>query len=194
MDIKGLFANIPPRQLYVLAGILAIGIVAGWWFYLFKPTWDERDRLQGDLARTEQDLFQKRRISQELPKLEAALADLGRDLDAALTKLPEEKEIPRLLTQISRLGQESGLTFTLFKPGNPVKRDFYAEIPIQIKADGSYHALGRFFDRLSRMDRIINVTDLKIAQSTARADSKSARAIITAEFTATTFAFGGSKG
>lgn len=194
MDIKGLFANIPPRQLYVLAGIIAIGIVAGWWFYLFKPAWDERDRLQGDLARTEQDLFQKRRISQELPKLEAALADLRRDLDAALTKLPEEKEIPRLLTQISRLGQESGLTFTLFKPGNPVKRDFYAEIPIQIKVDGSYHALGRFFDRLSRMDRIINVTDLKIAQSTARADSKSVRAIITAEFTATTFAFGGSKG
>jgi type IV pilus assembly protein PilO len=194
MDIKGLFANIPPRQLYVLTGIIAIGIVAGWWFYLFKPTWDERDRLQGDLARTEQDLFQKRRIGQELPKLEAALADLRRDLDAALTKLPEEKEIPRLLTQISRLGQESGLTFTLFKPGNPVKRDFYAEIPIQIKVDGSYHALGRFFDRLSRMDRIINVTDLKIAQSTARADSKSVRAIITAEFTATTFAFGGSKG
>lgn len=194
MDIKRLFANVPPRQLYILVGIIAVGIVAGWWFYLLKPAWDELDRLQGELTRVEQDLLQKRRISTELPKLEAALADLRRELDAALAKLPEEKEIPRLLTQISRLGQESGLAFTLFKPGNPAKRDFYAEIPIQIKVDGTYHALGRFFDRLSRMDRIVNVTELKVAQTTAKADAKSVRGTITAEFTAITFVFGGAKG
>ena len=194
MDMKGLFANVPPRQLYLLVGIIAVGIAAGWWFYLFKPALDERDRLKGELAKVEQDLFQKRRISEELPKLEAAIAVLKEELDRALGKLPEEKEIPNLLTQINRLGQESGLIFTLFKPANPVQRDFYAEIPIQIKVDGTYHALGRFFHRVSRMDRIVNVTDLKISQAKGRPDAKSAQDTIAAEFTAITFTFGGSKG
>lgn len=198
MDIKGLFANTPKRQLYMLLGLAGAAIVSGWWFYLFQPAREHRDQLRGQVARLQQDLFQKQRIAEELPKLEAARKLLQEELDKALRRLPEEKEIPNLLTQINRLGQEAGLTFTLFKPGKPIKDEFYSRIPIRIRTDGTYHALGRFFEQLSRMERIVNITDLKLDQTDGRRPSGTGgmteRPTITGEFTATTFTFGGSEG
>ncbi|MFQ5846402.1 MAG: type 4a pilus biogenesis protein PilO [Candidatus Methylomirabilales bacterium] len=191
MDIKGLFANTPKRQQYLLLGILGIALVAGWWKYLYQPARGRRDVLLGRVARLQQDIFQKKRISQELPKLEAARKALQADLEQALRRLPEEKEIPILLTQINRLGQEAGLTFSLFKPGKPTKDEFYTRVPIRIRAEGTYHALGRFFEAIGRMERIVNITDLKLDQVDARHQARSDNATITGEFTAMTFTFGG---
>ncbi len=198
MDIKGFFANTPKKQVYLLLGLAGAAIVSGWWFYLFQPAREHRDQLRGQVARLQQDLFQKQRIAEELPKLEAARKLLQEELDKALRRLPEEKEIPNLLTQINRLGQEAGLTFTLFKPGKPIKEEFYSRIPIRIKADGTYHSLGRFFEQLSRMERIVNITDLKLDPTDGRRPGATGgmteRPTITGEFTATTFTFGGSEG
>ena len=137
MDIKGVFANTPKKQVYLLLGLVSMGIAAGWWFYVYQPARQRRDELLGQVARLQQDLFQKQRISRELPKLEAARAALQRDLDKALRRLPHEKEIPNLLTQINRLGQESGLTFSLFKPGKPNKDEFYTRVPIRVRAEAA---------------------------------------------------------
>ena len=198
MDIKGFFANTPKKQVYLLLGLAGVAVVAGWWFYIFQPAREHRDQLRGQVARLQQDLFQKQRIAEELPKLEAARKVLQEALDMALRRLPEEKEIPTLLTQINRLGQEAGLTFTLFRPGKPIKDEFYSRIPIRIKTDGTYHALGRFFEQLSRMERIVNITDLKLDQTDGRrpatAGGTTERPTITGEFTATTFTFGAAEG
>lgn len=191
MDIKGVFANTPKKQVYLLLGLVSMGIAAGWWFYMYQPARQRRDELLGQVARLQQDLFQKQRISRELPKLEAARAALQRDLDKALRRLPHEKEIPNLLTQINRLGQESGLTFSLFKPGKPNKDEFYTRVPIRVRAEGTYHAVGRFFEHVSRMERIVNITDLKLDHVDARRKGGTKGATITGEFTATTFTFGG---
>jgi len=198
MDIKGFFANTPKKQVYLLLGLAGAAVVSGWWFYLFQPAREHRDHLRGQVARLQQDLFQKQRIAEELPKLEVARKALQEELDKALRRLPEEKEIPTLLTQINRLGQEAGLAFTLFKPGKPIKDEFYSRIPIRIKADGTYHALGRFFEQVSRMERIVAITDLKLDQTDGRRPGTTGgiteRPTITGEFTATTFTFGGTEG
>ncbi|MGH7361768.1 MAG: type 4a pilus biogenesis protein PilO, partial [Candidatus Methylomirabilales bacterium] len=153
MDIKGLFANIPKRQLYMLLGAVAVLLLYGWWWLLFSPAWEERDRLRTQLAGLEQQLFQKKRIAANLPQLEAEIKQLQARLKASVARLPEEKEIPTLLTQVNSLGEESGLVFTLFRPQAAVKKDFYAEVPIQVRVEGSFHALGAFFDRMGKMER-----------------------------------------
>ncbi len=193
MDVKGLFANTPKPQLYLLLGLVGLGVAAGWWYYLYTPARARRDQLMGEVARLQQDLFQKQRIAQELPKLEAARAALNKDLQEALRRLPEQKEIPHLLTQINRLGQDAGLAFSLFKPEKPSEDEFYTRVPIRIRAAGTYHSLGRFFEELGRMERIVNITDLKLdpASSKIRNQQMPTDATITGEFTAMTFTFGG---
>ncbi len=192
MDLKGLFANVPKKQLYLLLGIAGAGFVAVWWMYLYTPARNERDRLSSTKSRLEQDLFQKRRLRLELPKLKKAREELQGDLAKAVRVLPEEKEIPNLLTQINRLGQDSGLVFTLFKPGKPRQDEFVTRIPIKMKAQGDYHELGHFFEQLSRMERIVNITDLKLEQA-KKSRGRTREATISGEFTATTYTFGGVK-
>jgi type IV pilus assembly protein PilO len=116
-------------------------------------------------------------------------------LEVALVKLPEEKEIPKLLTQVNTLGQQSGLEFLLFRPASPISRGFYAEVPIDIRVQGEYHTLGGFLDRVSKLERIVNVADLRI--NPLPVQQQRAGRTITADFKATTFTFlekGGSTG
>ena len=192
MDIKGLFANMPKRQLYLLLGLVAAGFLLVWWYLLFKPAWDERDQLQTKLAGLEQQLFQKKRIAANLPQLEAEIKQLQERLKASVARLPEEKEIPTLLTQVNSLGEESGLAFTLFRPQAAVKKDFYAEVPIQVRVEGSFHALGAFLDRIGKMDRIVNIGALSVAPAPATGPGGRRRGpdiTIIADFSATTFTF-----
>ena len=192
MDIKGLFANIPKRQLYLLLGLLGAGLLAAWWYVLFQPAWAEWDQLQTQLASLEQQLFQKRRIAANLPHLEAEIKQLQERLKASVARLPEEKEIPTLLTQVNSLGEESGLAFTLFRPQAAVKKDFYSEVPIQVRVEGSFHALGAFFDRIGKMERIVNIGALNVAPAPATGPGgrrRGADLSIIADFSATTFTF-----
>lgn len=196
LDLKGFLRNIPPRQRYLLLGVIGIGIVAAYVYLLMLPLWESKGKLETDLQKLQTDLNQKRMIAANRPKLEEEIKGLENQLDAALVKLPEEKEIPKLLTQVNTLGQQSGLEFLLFRPAAPVKKGFYAEVPIEIRVEGEYHTLGTFLDRVSKLERIVNVADLRISPLSAEKQQKSGRAI-NADFKATTFTFlekGGSAG
>jgi type IV pilus assembly protein PilO len=195
LDLKGYFANIPKRQRYLLFGLLGGGLVLAYVYLLMMPLWEQKGKLEGDLQRLQADLDQKRIIAANRPKLEAEIAALEKQLEVVLVKLPEEKEIPKLLTQVNTLGQQSGLEFLLFRPAAPVKKGFYAEVPIDIRVQGEYHTLGAFLDRVSKLERIVNVADLRI--SPLAAPQQRTGRTITADFKATTFTFlekGGSAG
>ena len=195
LDLKGYFANISKRQRYLLIGLLGGGIIVGYVYLLMMPLWAEKGKLEGDLQKLRADLDQKRIIAANRPKLEQEIKGLEKQLEVALVKLPEEKEIPKLLTQVNTLGQQSGLEFQLFRPAAPIKRGFYAEVPIDIRVQGEYHTLGGFLDRVSKLERIVNVADLRI--SPLGVQQQRAGRTITADFKATTFTFlekGGSAG
>ena len=67
-----------------------------------------------------------------------------------------------MLESISRAGKEAGLEFTLFKPEQESIKDFYSEIPITINLNGHFHNIAVFFDKLSRLSRIVNIKDFKL--------------------------------
>ena len=195
LDLKGKFANIPKRQRFMLVALLGGGLVVAYVYLLMMPLWAEKGKLEGDLQKLRADLDQKRIIAANRPKLEEEIKALEKQLEVALVKLPEEKEIPKLLTQVNTLGQQSGLEFQLFRPAAPVKKGFYAEVPIDIRVQGEYHTLGAFLDRVSKLERIVNVADLRISPLAAQ-QQRTGRTI-TADFKATTFTFlenGGSAG
>ena len=79
--------------------------------------------------------------------------------------LPEAKQTDQLLRQVQESAVASNLQIRKFQPLPVNQKDFFSEWPINLEVDGSYHALGAFFDKLSKFSRIVNVSDVKIVES-----------------------------
>jgi type IV pilus assembly protein PilO len=196
LDFKSLVGSMTPRQRNLLLGAIGVGIIALYVTQLVLPLWELKGTLETDVQKLQADLDQKRMIAANRSKLEEEIKGLEKQLEAAVVKLPEEKEIPNLLTQVNERGQQSGLEFLLFRPAAPVKKGFYAEVPIDMRVEGEYHSLATFLDRVSKLERIVNVADLRINPLPAERAKKTGRTI-SADLKATTFTFlekGGSAG
>ena len=189
--LSGYFANIPTKQRIVLVGILLILVLVGYWQFFLRAAWEERTLARAELLRLKAEAEQTRRIAAQRTLLEQEIKMLEARLFRAVLQLPEEKEIPALLTRVARLGRETDLVVSLFKPGNPVAKEFYTEVPVQVKVIGTYHSLGTLFERLARMERIVNVADLTIRP--AGKDQKSG-ASIQADFGLVTYTYTGGRG
>lgn len=151
------------KKILILIGLLAV--IAGIYFYLFFiPAQEELKASRTELDKLMKELNEGRMITRDLEKFKAQLEKLNAELNSALTQLPNEKEIPDILKNISRLGKESNLEFILFKPKNEEPQQFYAKVPIDLVVLGSYHNIGLFFDKIGKLPRIINVVDFNMTR------------------------------
>jgi type IV pilus assembly protein PilO len=159
------FAKLP-RAYRVAAIPLLCAVVLGLYGYLFyKPARTELTLVEGQERELQRKVSEVRAIVSNLAAFEKELADLETKLKLALRQLPDSKELPVLLTDVSSLGKDAGLEFKLFRPQSEVARDFYAEVPIEIEFSGGYHDIARFFDKVSRLPRIVNVNRLDMQLS-----------------------------
>jgi type IV pilus assembly protein PilO len=153
-----------PKKVLILVALLVA--IAGLYLYaLIIPIQDELKVAKRELSKLEQELNNSKAIARELPKFKEQVGRLNEELKNALTQLPNEKEIPEILKTISSLGKESGLEFTLFRPKPEAPQQFYAKVPIELVALGNYHNVGIFFDKVSKLPRIINVIDFNMARA-----------------------------
>jgi type IV pilus assembly protein PilO len=90
------------------------------------------------------------------------LAQIEAELEDMIRQMPTKEEVASLLIDISQTGLASGLEFRLFKPGAPVRKDFYSELPISIEVIGKYEELGLFVSGLASLPRIVTVHDVTI--------------------------------
>jgi type IV pilus assembly protein PilO len=90
------------------------------------------------------------------------LEEMKQSFGAMLRQLPNKTEVADLLVDVSQTGLASGLEFELFKPEAEVPREFYAELPIQLKVTGQYHEFGQFISGLAALPRIVTIHDIKI--------------------------------
>ncbi len=132
-------------------------LIAAFGFLLYMPKIDRIADLRSDIADTEDRLASLKKSAQEYDEYQQKMEDARVQFEQIARQLPITEEIPSLLTNISQAGRSSGLTFLLFRPQSEDKKDFYAEIPIQMELSGTYHQLGNFFDRLARLSRIVNI-------------------------------------
>jgi len=178
-------AKLPtPKRIMILIGILLL--ISGGYYYLFyMPKQTEITQLQSKLEQLQSDLIKRQTIARKLPQFKKEVVKLNEDFTIALVQLPNKKEVPALLYNISKLGREAGLDFLLFKPMPEVKRDFYAEIPVDIKVLGKFHDIVAFFNRVSKLTRIVNITNLNMS-NTKTSDREVS---LTTSCLATTFRF-----
>jgi type IV pilus assembly protein PilO len=108
------------------------------------------------------DYEQKQAKASNLDAYRKQLEEMKQSFGAMLRQLPNKTEVAELLVDVSQTGLASGLEFELFKPNDEVPREFYAELPIEIKVTGVYHEFGNFISGLAALPRIVTIHDITI--------------------------------
>ncbi|RJQ20309.1 MAG: hypothetical protein C4560_05295 [Nitrospiraceae bacterium] len=181
--------NLSPRIQLAIALLPSLLFIALFVFLVFLPKTKEIKALGDGLAKLDQEIAAS---EAKVKKLDALIAE-NKSLKARLAKLreqmPEEKEVSLLLKQISDSGLQSGLEILLWKPDarktNP--EGLYVEIPVKVEVLTGYHNLGVFFSHISRLPRLVNISDLDLRVKEAKKGGERA-GLILAKFTALTFA------
>ena len=140
-----------------------IVITGSFVYFLYLPKFESLNQLNSEYKNFEQRLASAKTKAAQLNEYREKMKIAEAQYKLAMKALPDKKEIPSLLTGISESGKEAGLEFLLFQPESEINKDFYAEIPVSIKVAGNYHNVGLFFDKVSRLSRIVNIKDIVIA-------------------------------
>ena len=132
------------------------------------------EALEKEHAKLSAELEKARKMVGNLARLEAEYERLHDQWLSAQDLLPEAKEMPELLRQVTTAGNKSGIRFALFEPQPPQPKEFFSEHPVKIKVRGSYHQVGIFLSRLANMARIVNVSklEMKTTEGSAGANKK----------------------
>lgn len=155
-------AKLPKSYRMGVLAVLAIGVIGLYTYLFYMPAREKLNAAQSQELSLQRQLSEVRAVITNMAAFEKELADMERQLAKALRRLPDSKELPVLLTDISSIAKDAGLELKTFNPGDDVTRDFYAEVPIEVEFSGRFHDIARFFDRISKLPRIVNVQTLEI--------------------------------
>jgi Tfp pilus assembly protein PilO len=167
----------------LLIGAILAGAVHYAWFRGLNKQIKEK---QSQLETLNQEIQKGRAAERKLAQFREEVRRLELELGKLLQVLPSKRNTEELIKRIETLTRQGDFTLRKFTPGDFVPKEFYAEWPIAVSLEGTYHNLALFFDRMSRFSRIINVEDLKIA-ALENVPQKS----ISANFVAKTFIYTG---
>jgi len=168
------------------------GAIYGFYTFFVSDFQSELTLKQTHLTALRVDINKGVATARRLPEFQAQVTDLEHRLETLRNVLPDQKDVADILRRLQGLAAQSNLTLLRFTPTPQKQQTLYTEVPYQLIADGSYHNLALFFDRVSKFPRIINVSDISIAAKPAQ----SANSTITTTLIATTFVLseGGGRG
>ena len=152
--------KLPTKQKILILVLVSIVEAAALIWFLYIPKYNELNGLKVEISTLENEINEKTRTANNLPKLKLEYEQLSQELQLALAELPNSKEIPSLLTSITSLGKNAGLDFLTFRPKPEVAKDFYADVPVDIVVSGSYFSVANFFAAVANLPRIVNITNV----------------------------------
>lgn len=177
IDLKQIFADLAAQfeglqgrhpglwplapRLLCAAGVMAVVTGLGYYFY-WSGQFDEQDALAAQELKLRDDYKTKMAQAINLDALEAQQQQVNRYVERLEKQLPSKAEMAALLSDINQAGVGRGLQFELFKPGQVVVKDYYAELPIDIKVVGTYHDIGEFAADMAKMPRIVTLNNLAL--------------------------------
>jgi type IV pilus assembly protein PilO len=166
-ELRALDPRDPGRWPFaVRAGAVALCFLAVAIGLIYVFVWQDRMPELQQREDTEQQLRNEFRSKHakaiNLAIYKQQLSDIEKSFGALLRQLPSKTEVPNLLVDISQTGLAAALEEKLFQPGQEVKKDFYAELPIHIQLTGSYHEFGAFVSGIAALPRIVTLHDIQI--------------------------------
>lgn len=156
--------ELEPRQRIALAVGIPLALAVAYWFFVVNP---RLLRASGQRFLVDELLEERNRKVSETARLnerKRQVDDLDTQLRLAVTRLPDQKEIPDLLSSISNLARDSGLDILAFRQKPETYQDFYAEVPVDMVVRGTFPQVTAFVDDVGRLDRIVNASDITIKE------------------------------
>jgi type IV pilus assembly protein PilO len=150
-----------PQKIGILAGSVVLLLALGF-FYVYQPTADQISRLTEEADKIREDRNKKQKIAANMAKLERDLKEWDAKLKMVVAQLPDSREIPDLLSNISTKAREAGLEIILFRPRAENFKEFYAEIPVDIVVRGGFYSAVAFFDEVGRFNRLVNIDNIDL--------------------------------
>ena len=160
-------------------------LVGGYYFGIYQQANVEISQLKAKELSLQRRLSEVRSVAANLKAFEKELQALEERFTLALRSLPNEKQMEVLLTDINNLGKTVGVEIKSFKRQPEKLHDFYAEVPLAIELEGNFHDIARFFDRMAKLSRIVNMDEIKMHVASEDADGT----VVTVSGTAVTYRF-----
>ncbi|MDP2306856.1 MAG: type 4a pilus biogenesis protein PilO [Pseudomonadota bacterium] len=157
------YTRLPRSQRLLLVGLGYLLICVVFFFSLISPTMAEIDSANDAQAQLTAKRNQVRTRADNRASFEAELEGLAAQLKQALKELPNDREIPVLLSEIDGHARKSGLDVRRFQPLPEVLHEYFADVPVQLVMEGSFHEIGIFFDRVRKMSRIVSVQNIEMS-------------------------------
>lgn len=185
MAVKVDLKNLPNYAKVIIAVLPAVIILIAGMYFLISPKQTEIKQLDARIDQQNNTIATNQAKAARLETLKQENEKLLARLNELKEQLPEEKEISSLLKQTSDLSVAAGLEIKSWRPGAKKMHSsgIVSEIPVAVTASGTYHEFAAFLSSLTKLNRIVNITDIKMASPQMAKN----RALLQITFTATTF-------
>lgn len=166
--------------LFLMGGVIFLG----YWFHT-KDQLVQLDEVEQHEMNLRVRFEQKARQAANLEAYQQQLEEMQESFGAMLRQLPNKTEVADLLVDVSQTGLASGLEFELFKPTSEIPKEFYAELPINIRVIGNYHEFGDFISGVAGLPRIVTLHNISIK----RKGNQDGAGLLTMDMTAKTYRY-----
>jgi type IV pilus assembly protein PilO len=176
----------------VVAG--AVLVSAGLYYTVFKSQRDHNVEAQQKLEAKQKENKELEAYRPKLAEIERQLASLKQQLEIERRIVPDEKEVDGFMRMLDAEAGKAGIELRRYTAKPVSQKDFYSEVPFDIELDGPFYSVLSFFDRVGKLERIVNVSGMMMASTRKPADAKTKKVYqyapnetVVATCTATTF-------
>jgi type IV pilus assembly protein PilO len=188
------FSEMPKSaQIGIILVVCAILFGCGWVF-MVKSAKDANDQAQVALTKLQDENKKLREYQPKLDELNRQMASLQQQLAIQQKIVPDQKEADKFLHLVQDTAQSAGVEVRRYTAGNVNTKEFYTEVPFDIDVDGQFYSVLNFFERVNKLERIINISNMKLSTTAKPSDAKVKKTFkyspsesVVSSFTATTF-------
>lgn len=154
----------PPLPKAALLVLVLVAIIVGGYFADWSGQLEALEAGRSQEGKLKDEYKAKKQQAVNLDLYRQQLREIDSSFGALLKQLPNKSQMDALLVDINQAGLGRGLQFDLFKPApQELLREFYAELPITLKINGSYHDIGQFASDIGQLSRIVTLNDIALA-------------------------------
>ena len=157
--------KLPLYKRLAILGFVLLLIAGSLVWFVGVPLYEELQELKQQAQKLDAEIAEKQLLAKNLDKYKAEFAKMEKRFEVALTRLPNQSEIPTLLTNLAGLAKDNGLEVLSFKPGAEVPKGFFAEVPADLVLRGSYHNVALYAGAVSDLPRLVNLNNLSMGKA-----------------------------